>query len=211
VHFLVHFFDFILDSLIGGFKTFRNLTSASQSFISRGSSRRENQLRNALSHSSFSWSEDSVWRCASGRLWHLRTRYRDLDEQEIQLNGIDGYALTKEQEENLEKNGYMFARKGGKWPARQFNGVQLQMGIDAFAIQLAEGVTRWGVVFAQSLEFVVPDVPSCTIIPLSPHLALVGSLPDGMITEQKLAEINRAAMAGSREYYFARDFSRCPR
>jgi hypothetical protein len=143
-------------------------------------------------------------------LWYMRARFRDLEEQEIQLKGIAGDDLTKEQEENREENGYMFARKGGKLPARQLNGVQLQMRIDAYAWQVAAGVTRWGVISAQSGEFMVPDVPSHTIIPLSPRLALVGSAPDGVIVEQNLAEINRAARAASQEYFFARDFSKCP-
>jgi hypothetical protein len=95
-------------------------------------------------------------------------------------------------------------------PARHLNGMQLQMRIDAYATELAAGVTRWGVISAQSGEFIVPDVPLHTIIPLSPRLALVGSAPDGMITEQNLAEINRAASDASQEYFFARDFSKCP-
>jgi hypothetical protein len=143
-------------------------------------------------------------------LWYMRARYRDLEEQEIQLNGIAGDVLTKEQEENLEKNGYMFARKGGTMPARQLNGVQMQMRIDAYARQLAAEVTGWGVISAQSGEFVVPDVPPHTIIPLSPHLALVGSIRDGVIVEQNLAEINRAARAASQEYFFARDLTKRP-
>jgi hypothetical protein len=143
-------------------------------------------------------------------LWYMRSRYRDLEEQEIPLNGIVGDALTKEQEENLEKNGYIFARKGGRMPARQLNGVQLQMRIDAYARQLVASVPRWGIISTQSGEFMVPDAPSYTIIPLSPHLALVGSASDGVITDQNLAEINRAASASSREYFFARDFSKCP-
>lgn len=143
-------------------------------------------------------------------LWYMRSRYRDLQEQEIPLNGIVGDLLTKEQEENLEKNGYIFARKGGTMPARQLNGIQLQMRIDDYARQLAAGVSRWGIISAQSGEFIVTDVPLYTILPLSPHLALVASSPDGMITEQNLAEINRAAIAASQEYFFARDFSKCP-
>jgi hypothetical protein len=68
-----------------------------------------------------------------------------------------------------------------------------------------------GIISAQSGEFIVPDVPSHTIIPLSPRLALVGSVPDGVIVEENLAEINRAACDASQEYFFARDFSKCPR
>ena len=138
-------------------------------------------------------------------LWYARARYRDLEEQEIQLNGISGQALTKEQEENLEKNGYMFAREGGKWPARQFNGMQIQMFIDHYAPRLA--APTWGVITTQSGEFIVPDTPSHTIFPLAPRLALVGFAPDGLINERKLAEINRAARRASQEYFFAHDLS----
>jgi hypothetical protein len=77
-------------------------------------------------------------------LWHRRSRYRELESQEVQLNGNVGNDLTKEQEENLEKNGYMFARKSGIMPARQLNGLELQLQIDNYARDLAAGATRWG-------------------------------------------------------------------
>jgi hypothetical protein len=142
-------------------------------------------------------------------LWYMRTRFRDLDAQEIQLAGITGDELTKMQEEHLEKNRYAFVRKGGRMPARQINGLQLQRRIDGYADELA-AVTRWGIISAQSGEFIVPDVPSHTILPLSPRLALIGSAPDGIILEQNLAEINRSVRASSQAYFFARDLSNCP-
>ncbi|MGC1353126.1 MAG: hypothetical protein WA858_25650 [Xanthobacteraceae bacterium] len=67
---------------------------------------------------------DRIW-----ALWHRRSRYRELESQEVQLNGNVGNDLTKEQEENLEKNGYMFARKSGIMPARQLNGLELHMNL----------------------------------------------------------------------------------
>jgi hypothetical protein len=143
-------------------------------------------------------------------LWCTRTRYRWLDAQEVQLVGIPGSDLTKAQEENLESNGYLFARMGGKMPARQVNGVQLLMRVHQYARELAALNERWGVVRAQSGEFLVPDVPTHTIIPLSPKLALVAPALDGTIIEQTVAEINSALKAGSRAYYFARDLSKCP-
>jgi hypothetical protein len=143
-------------------------------------------------------------------LWYMRSRYRELESQEIQLNGIAGDDLTKEQEENLEKNGYLFTRKSGRIPARQLNGLELQLRIDSYARELAGSVTRWGVISTQSGEFIVPDVPSHCIIPLTPRLALVSSAPDGMIVERNVAEIHRAMRATSRDYVFARDFSSCP-
>ncbi len=143
-------------------------------------------------------------------LWGLRSRFRNLEHQEIELKGIAGNTLTKEQEENLEANGYAFARAGGKIPARQINGIQLQMRIAQQTNVLAANVARWGIVVSSSGEFIVPDVPLRMLLPLSPTMALVGSAPDGMITEQNLAEINRSTKAESREYFFARDLSKCP-
>lgn len=142
-------------------------------------------------------------------LWYMRSRYRRLDAQEIQLLGIPGNELSKTQEENIESNGYLFTRMGGKVPARQLNGVQLQMRVWHYARDLA-ALSGWGVIHVQSGEFIVPDVPSHTLIPLTPTLALVASVPDGFILEQNLAEVNSALRASSREYYFSRDLSQCP-
>jgi hypothetical protein len=143
-------------------------------------------------------------------LWYMRSRFRRLPKQEIRLNGTSGDDLNKEQEENLEKNGYMYVRKGGLVPARHLNGLHLQMRVGDFVEKLAAEVTRWGVISTQSGNFVVPDVPQHNVIPLSPDLALVGSAPDGVIVEQNLAEINRAQSSVSENYFFARDFSKCP-
>jgi hypothetical protein len=143
-------------------------------------------------------------------LWYTRTRYRDLEEHEVQLNGIAGNDLSKEQEENLEKNNYMFTRNNGNMPARLINGAQLQIRIGQQAHSFATSVTGWGVIRTQSGEFIVPDVPSHGIIPLTPRLALVNNAPDGMITEQNLAEINRAMRETSEDYFFARDCLSCP-
>ncbi|MGO9060179.1 MAG: hypothetical protein ACLQU2_22790 [Candidatus Binataceae bacterium] len=143
-------------------------------------------------------------------LWLMRAQYRELETQEVQLNRITGDDLTKEQEENLEKNGYVFTRKNGMMPARQLNGIQLQMRIDNSVRSLATTVTRWGVISTQDEEFIVPDIPRHGVIPITPRLALVQSAPDGMIVEQNVAEINQAMKTTSLVYCFARDFSNCP-
>jgi len=130
-------------------------------------------------------------------LWFMRAQYRELETQEIKLNMIDGDDLTKEQEEDLEKNGYVFARKNGMMPARQLNGIQIQMRIDNFVRDLATTVNRWGVISTQAGEFIVPDIPRHGVIPITPRLALVQSAPDGMITEVNLAEINQAMKKAS--------------
>jgi hypothetical protein len=142
-------------------------------------------------------------------LWYMRGRYRDLDAQEVGLHQMTGDSHTKEEEENLEAKGYLFARTGGRMPARQFNGLRLQRRIDDYSIALSS-IERWGIVTPLAGEFLVSDVPTHTILPLTPTLALVAPAPDGMITEENLALLNRATRADSQLYSFARDLAACP-
>jgi hypothetical protein len=143
-------------------------------------------------------------------LWYMRSRKREIESQEIRLNVAPGNEYTKEQEENLEKNGYVFVRRDGGMPAHQLNGIEVEMRANYLALELANSITRWGVVSTEAGEFIVPDVPLHGIIPLTPRLALAQSAPDGMITEKNVAEINRAMRSASQDYFFARDLSACP-
>ena len=143
-------------------------------------------------------------------LWFMRPRYRELTQQEIHLHGGVGSKLTKEQEENLEANGYLFAREGGAMPARQLNGLQIMLRVYEYAKDLEKNLKRWGVIETQAGEFIVPDVPFHTILPITPRLALVNSEQDGHITEQNLAQLNQAMRTSSQSYFFARDLSHCP-
>ena len=93
--------------------------------------------------------------------------------------------------------------------ARQVNGIQLQMLSGRYANEL-QRETRWGIIRAQSGEFVVPDVPARLMIPLTPSLCLISGGVTGTIRESNVAEINRIVRAASQEYFFARDFASCP-
>lgn len=143
-------------------------------------------------------------------LWYWRARFRELESQETQLNGVEGPDLSLEQEENLESNGYMFVRKYGAMPTRQLNGAVVEMRTGFYVDELAKSVARWGIIRAQSGEFIVPDVPWHGVIPLTPQLALAWNAPDGIITEQNLAQVNAAMRSVSEIYYFARDVACCP-
>jgi len=71
-------------------------------------------------------------------------------------------------------------------------------------------VTQWAIIETQEGEFIVPDVPWHTVIPITPTRCLASPAPNEMITRQNLVEINRNAIAGSRAYFFAHDFRACP-
>jgi hypothetical protein len=79
-------------------------------------------------------------------LWYWRSRFRELESQEAQLNGITGPDLSLEQEENLESNGYLFARKHGAMPTRQLNGAVIEMRTGYYVEELPKIVTRWGII-----------------------------------------------------------------
>jgi hypothetical protein len=143
-------------------------------------------------------------------LWHIRSRYRALPSEMIDLVGITGGGgLSKDQEERLEKKGYTFSREGGRMPARHINGIQIQMRLMKASRQL-QAQAEWGV--AQSLDghFIAPDVPTTTLIPIAPDLIIVSPARCGLITRENVARINQAAAISSLEYLFARRLSDCP-
>jgi hypothetical protein len=142
-------------------------------------------------------------------LWYMRSRYRTLPAQEIQAKVVTGTDLTLDQEENLEINGYLFVRPGGRLLARQMNGIRLQFRIDKFSADLRSG-TQWGIIQSEEGEFIVPDIPMHGIVPLTPTLCLISPAPNGVISSTNVATINRAVRATSHEYFFAQDFSQCP-
>jgi hypothetical protein len=145
-------------------------------------------------------------------LWYMRARFRNPHPEDVVLNDVlPGDEHTQEQQENLEKNGYVFAR-GNAIPAHQMNGFLLQMRVGAFAHGDLRTV-RWSRVEAQAGEFIVPDVPVCLSIPLTPTVSLMAGPDDGkpgQISEAKLAEFNRLVRANSQNYFFARDLAACP-
>ena len=144
-------------------------------------------------------------------LWHMRSRRRELEAQEIELKGVlGGGGLTKDQEEKLEMNGYIFSRDGGKIPARHINGVQLQVGVFKFSRQI-QASTQWGILRTNDGEFIVPDMPAHQVMPIAPQVALATGTAGGVIPFGSLVDINRALSMASQKYFFARDFKNCPR
>jgi len=87
-------------------------------------------------------------------------------------------------------------------------GLYIQTEIDAMCATLANA--QWGLNRAAQGEFIVPDCCPNMIIPLTPTSCLVNQGVSGIILQENVVEINRYAIAASREYYFARDLSKCP-
>lgn len=142
-------------------------------------------------------------------LWYMRARHRTLSTQAIQLIGVTEAPLTQDQYEILEKKGVVAAREDGMLPTRHINAVQLQIKTAHYADQVNE-IGKWGVIQAQDGEFLAPDTPSHTIIPLTPKVCLVAGSRNGTITLDNVAKINRAFATTAEKYMFARELSQCP-
>lgn len=141
-------------------------------------------------------------------LWRHRARYR-IAPDDVKVAGILGEHLTKEQEENLEANGYSYVRANGSMPGRQMNGLQLEMRISLIG-RSNVGDAEWGIVRADDGEFIVPDVPVHTILPLTPSLCLMAPGSNATIARYNVGVVNRMLRNTSQAYYFARDFAACP-
>ena len=143
-------------------------------------------------------------------LWYMRARHRDLPTQSVKLNGVtEGRNLTKDERELLEKRGVMTTGEGGTVPLRHINAVQLQIKTAHYADQI-NALGNWGVIQAQGGEFMVPDVPSHCIVPLTPNVCLVMPSRNGTIRAENVAQINQAFATEAKNYVFARELGRCP-
>jgi hypothetical protein len=144
-------------------------------------------------------------------LWKWRALFRNADPQEVQFNGVTGARWTKEQEELFEKSGAFFHREGGKAPAHRLHGLQIQIAIDHECSALS-GI-YWGIIQAVGGQFLVPDFPTITQVPLHPTLCLCGGqqrwIAGAGITKDNVVEINRCLLKGSRTYCFAANLARC--
>jgi hypothetical protein len=144
-------------------------------------------------------------------LWKWRANFRNADPQEVQFNAVTGWQWTKDQEEKFEKAGALFLREGGKMPAHRLHGLQLQVAIDR-EWSLLSGI-RWGIIQAVGGQFLVPDIPTITHVPLHPTLCLCGGEQEWMagagITRKNVVDINRHLLNGCKAYYFANDLGQC--
>lgn len=142
-------------------------------------------------------------------LWNHRFRAASIPGEDVTLNlrGPES-ALTKEQEEVVEKKGGMFIR-GNKVPFRFINGLSIMRETDRGMAQLADA--HWGIVRAAEGEFLVPDNSAgLCVVPVNPTICLVNGTPDMTLGLDGVSQVNRHLKRGAQQFVFARDLARCP-
>ena len=141
-------------------------------------------------------------------IWNIRwcRNQSPIPDQKIHRALNVNVHYTKDQQEELEKNGITAITPNLKIPGRHISGMDIQQNIYACREQMADA--HWGILRASKSEFVVPDNCSNTrILPLSPVFCLISQYESETVDEAVVREINRVSISGSKDYYFARNLA----
>lgn len=151
-------------------------------------------------------------------LWNIRidlkTKLKRKGLPDLQIDGRPIINLSKEEHSeeeqvNLEKVGIRPLRPDGTIAGRFFTRCLIKEAQYEGRESLKN--EEWGVLEAEIGEFLVPDNSyHATFIPLSPTLCLLSKSQNAIISHEEVAQINRFVFDTSIEYFFARDFAKCP-
>jgi len=145
-------------------------------------------------------------------LWNIRAHWKEQPAQDQRIEGAIDVAIkySKDDQEKLEKHGITAIRPNLTIPGRNLTGISIQMNLFAVRDQMSDA--HWGILKSVKGEFIVPDQsPNSRILPLTPNLCFFSQSENDVIDETELAKINACSIAGAKEYYFARDLSKCPK
>lgn len=138
-------------------------------------------------------------------LWRTRQKFRLEGLEDVQLNGLTGDLLTKDEQEILESNHYVYSTDG-TMKGRSLAGLHV-FGYQHRFIHNNRDM-RWGIAQSSSADFIIPDCfEDMMIVPISPRIAIVADQPDSMLTPNQVAAINQVAITKASNYYFARRLS----
>jgi hypothetical protein len=142
-------------------------------------------------------------------LWRTRHGFKKNGLPDLNLRGITGSELSEEQEETLEAKGVMYTRSDGTMPGRFAASIHVWGFYNAFRME--ERDIRWGIVRSIEGEFIVPDTfDDLMAVPITPNLILLADQEDCWLNRDEVAVINRCAIQRAENYFFARDFGKCP-
>ena len=137
-------------------------------------------------------------------LVRLRADAKRKPQTDIKIKAVlPGETLSTNEEELLEKNGYIFTR-GTSMPSRHMESIRIQVLLS----RLCPPDTVWAPIYSRAIEFLVPDsFREIGIVPVSPQLCLVANSKGGEVLPANAISINRLAIDKASKYYFARDLS----
>ncbi len=135
-------------------------------------------------------------------IWQIRAELAEEPPEDVALNGLDTAPyLTKAEEELIEQKHGAYAR-GNVVPGRLSAWIKIRRDYDMAMAKLRD--LRWGVLQAPpTRRFICPDRPAHVMyIPVTPTLALAGRLPDVVLSEEHVDQLNRESFGQARVFVF---------
>lgn len=134
----------------------------------------------------------------------VREQLKNEAPGDLVMPGRNGHDLNLDEQERLEKMGYLFARDGGIIDSRMAAGIRIE-GQILWAVR-TWGHRRWGVVRSPGPQFIVPDtIQQLAFVPIGPKTLLGANCPNGLMSPKDVHAHNRCARAVAERYYFAQD------
>ena len=145
-------------------------------------------------------------------LWNCRFHWNEQKIEDSKILDVCSLAqnYTKDDLEILEKNGICGIRPDMTIQARHITATSILLNIGQILPQLED--SKWGILHAKEGEFLVPD--NCSngrYIPISPTICLLAHSENQLVDHDQVRYINQQAIKSSKNYFFARDLSKCPR
>lgn len=127
------------------------------------------------------------------------------NEGDTKLFGVSERNLSIEEQENLERKGYIYLLEGGVIKERFTNSLNILRDIDCLTIKNEN--LKWGLITTETGEFIMPDnLGSWFMFPISPKKCFVGGCFDANINSyRKIADINNSFVKESKEFFFGKD------
>lgn len=146
-------------------------------------------------------------------LWNIRTHIKNMLGRkglpDLQIDGRPSMILSEDGQVDLEKAGITPVRPDGTILGRFFTKSLIKESQYEDRERLKN--EEWGIIEAESGEFLVPDNSyHDTFVPLSPTLCLLSKSQNRIISQEEVAQVNRFVFDTSIDYFFARDFVKCP-
>lgn len=143
-------------------------------------------------------------------LWYSRSVITEQDlhlASNIKITDLQGVGLSDLEKEQIELDHGLYVNHDQTLPMHFQRGMVIKGTIDSFFDRNPN--LKWYVCKSSALEFIVPDIPSKDIIiPISPSICYSCGVNFGDVTIEKMIELNRNAIVGSKNYYFGRSLAR---
>lgn len=143
-------------------------------------------------------------------LWNIREHYREDPFRDEKINGALDVArkISKDEQEKLEISGVTAIRPDLTISSRSITGIRIKMNFMQSIEQMTDA--KWGIVRSNKIEFLVPDNCShARIMPISPKICLISEDTDRIADIEEVININKSAVAISKNYFFGRDLKKC--